>query len=82
MKMISTTTLVDRSFRPSIIITDTHTEQFRFPKSRRRRIRKKWKRRPENHRPSRSALMCGDSIIVCHPEFADALRRECPWLLF
>jgi hypothetical protein len=51
------------------------TEQFRFPCSKKKRIRNKWAKRPENHRPARHALQMGDKLI-CHPAFAARLRAS------
>lgn len=53
------------------------TEQFRFPVSKKRRIRKKWSKRPENFRPSRSVYMFGEhgeGGIFCHPVLEEELR--------
>jgi hypothetical protein len=58
------------------IIENTNcVEQFRFPKSRKKRIRAKWAKRTENFRPSRRALQLGDKLI-CHPILARRLRAE------
>jgi hypothetical protein len=42
-------------------------EQFRFPSSKSRRIRKKWAKRAENFRPSRSIYKTADGLF-CHPQ--------------
>jgi hypothetical protein len=49
-------------------------EQFRFPRSKKKRIRAKWAKRPANSRPARGVLQMGDKLI-CHPEFSAQLRR-------
>lgn len=49
--------------------------QYRFPRSRKRRIRVKWAARPENFREQPLAFRAGNTII-CHPAFAARLRRE------
>ena len=53
----------------------TATTQFRFPKSKRHRIRKKWRKNPENFRtlPDTNLYQYGDKII-CHPKMARRLR--------
>lgn len=50
-------------------------EQFRFPRSKKKRIRAKWAKRPANFRPARRAYLMGDKLI-CHPQFAAKLRRS------
>lgn len=49
-------------------------EQFRFPKSKKRRIRNKWAKRPENWRPMRRAMIMGDMVLM-HPSLADPFRN-------
>jgi len=59
-----------------IIENEYLVEQFRFPKSRKKRIRNKWAKRPQNLRPDlKRAYQMGDSII-CHPLFAQRLRAS------
>lgn len=41
-------------------------EQYRFPRTKKRRIRNKWAARPENYRPSRRAWVL-DGTIYVHP---------------
>ena len=57
-------------------------EQVRFPRSKRKRIRKKWAKRPENwaERPDPDIYRMADPItgrvqLVCHPETARRLRE-------
>lgn len=57
-----------------LIVSRYHTEQFRFPRSRRRRIRKKWAARPENFRPRRDFLV-GPGLLLCHPVMERELRE-------
>jgi hypothetical protein len=58
----------------TIIESTDCVEQFRFPRSKKKRIRAKWARRAENSRPMRHALQQG-STLYCHPTFAARLRR-------
>lgn len=53
----------------------TVTKQVRFPRSKKRRIQKKWRKRPGNIKtvPDRQCIMIGDKII-CHPVVAAELR--------
>ena len=61
------------------------TEQFRFPTSKKKRIRKKWSKDPRNFRPSRSVYvinkgrMPGMASLVCHPmtevAITDAMKK-------
>lgn len=50
--------------------------QYRFPKSKRRRIRKKWKNNPNNYktRPDPQYYLLNNQII-CHPIMAERLRK-------
>lgn len=49
--------------------------QHRKPRSKKRRIRRKWAKRTENWRPDRHAYQMGRQILV-HPTMAAALRRH------
>jgi hypothetical protein len=51
--------------------------QVHFPKSKKKRIRKKWAWRDENwgHPPLDRGLFVG-GVIYCHPKFAAQLRDE------
>ena len=52
--------------------------QFRFPRTKSKRIRKKWAKRKENYRsgPSDDVYLMGGTII-CHPIIADKIRKQC-----
>lgn len=60
------------------IIEDSRlTEQFRFPRTRKRRIMKKWTARHANHRASTKMVLYvanGIDYCVCHPATAQAIR--------
>jgi hypothetical protein len=59
-----------------IIESTAMIEQFRFPKSRKKRIRKKWAKRPQNWRPDlKKTYVMGDTVI-CHPILAAKLRAH------
>lgn len=59
-----------------IVESEFLVEQFRFPRSKKKRIRKKWANRQENWRPDiKRAYQIGDSLI-CHPIFAQRLREQ------
>lgn len=49
--------------------------QFRFPRSKRRRIRKKWAKDKHNFKPSPQILRSGNTLI-CHPAMAVKLREH------
>lgn len=51
-------------------------EQFRIPKSKKRRIRRKWAMRPENFRPNIRSGYIFEGAFVCHPKMAEILRKE------
>jgi hypothetical protein len=54
----------------------TTTTQFRFPKSKCRRIRKKWSKQPKNFRtlPDENFYQY-ENKIICHPIMARQLRK-------
>jgi hypothetical protein len=41
--------------------------QFRFPRSKRKRIRKKWAKRDCNYKYTPGAYMIEGNMLVCHP---------------
>lgn len=50
------------------IVTSEHVqEQYRFPRTKKRRLRNKWLKRPENFRPARHALVDEEGTIYIHP---------------
>ena len=49
--------------------------QFRFPKSKSRRIRKKWSKRLENWRPAGRHYYKDHGVMVCHPSMEKAIRE-------
>lgn len=49
-----------------IVYSEVCVEQYRFPRTKKRRIRNKWAARPGNFRPSRNAFIT-DTMIVMHP---------------
>lgn len=57
-----------------IIESTACVDQFRFPRSKKKRIRLKWAGQPANFRPSTKAFKMGDKL-VCHPQLAAQLRR-------
>ena len=60
------------------IITDPKmVEQFRFPRSKSKRIKNKWQKKPTNFRPAKHTLMDQRrGIVYCHPAVAEELRRQ------
>lgn len=49
--------------------------QFRFPRSKKKRIRNKWAKRDENYRWTPTAYRMGDTFIA-HPSWVARLRAE------
>ena len=53
-------------------------EQYRFPRTHKRRIRKKWSSRKQNYRPSLKLCYVGrdhaGEFFVCHPAVARAFK--------
>lgn len=58
-------------------LTMVVTKQVRFPRSKRRRIKNKWAKNPNNSRtePDTNSLIAGD-VIYCHPVVAAEIRRQ------
>lgn len=52
--------------------------QWRFPRSKKKRVRKKWAQREENVRYEPRAYRMGTNKIICHPSYAQRLREELP----
>lgn len=72
---------------PPIHSNPNLTEQFRFPTSKKKRIRKKWSKDPRNFRPSRSVYMINPGRvglgwgmipngIFCHPIAEEEIRKN------
>ena len=62
------------------VVTDiwmTEHKQVRFPRSKKRRIRKKWAKRPENWRsvPQDKAYQIGDTLVM-HPAMLERLKKQ------
>ena len=49
--------------------------QFRFPKSKKKRIRKKWSKRKENYREKLKAVKLGDTLYVS-PSYFEVLKKD------
>jgi len=59
-----------------VIACATLKEQFRFPRSKKRRIRKKSAKREKNWRPSTMIYMDHErKLILCHPSMLPKLRQ-------
>ncbi len=50
--------------------------QFRFPRTKKRRIRNKWLKREENVRYLPTAYLAPENTLYCHPAFTQRLRAE------
>lgn len=59
----------------NIIVSEYCVEQFRFPRTKKRRIRNKWAQRDINFRPARKGFLMGNDLIV-HPTVAARLRTQ------
>ena len=58
-----------------IHVSDTMIEQHRKPRSKKRRIRAKWAKRPGNWRPMRGALKSGNAVYM-HPQTLAIMQRQ------
>lgn len=88
VRLISTTTNggMMRLYRYELIVSNhilEATVQFRFPKSKKRRIRKKWAKRPENSRPCDQLIVDKvNGIIYGSSENINKLKRQCEELSY
>ena len=57
-----------------VYVSENLVEQYRFPRTKKRRIRNKWAKRPINFRPSRKIYQSANGIYV-HPIMMAALRN-------
>lgn len=62
-------------FGMGIIEDRTMLMQVRFPRSKKNRINKKWKKNPNNYGPSNEIIQTARHFI-CHPIMADRIRKE------
>jgi hypothetical protein len=63
----------------NIYETTTMCRQFRFPASKKRRIRNKWAQRPCNWKPiTDSGVLVQGKTLICHPVYAAKLRAQIP----
>lgn len=54
-----------------------HRKQIRFPRSKRRRIQKKWSKRDENFKIwSEPLAFLANGTLICHPVILDQFRKE------
>jgi hypothetical protein len=53
----------------------TPPKQFRFPRTKKKRIRKKWAGRPENFKQFPTIYRMGKELIA-HPQIVAQLRRD------
>lgn len=60
-----------------IVPDQFRSEQFRYPRSKRRRIRKKWRRDPANWRlvPMRQSLRMGNRLLVDRRTYDDLMAQ-------
>jgi len=57
-----------------VYISENVVEQFRFPRTKKRRIRNKWSKRSINFRPARRAYQGFDGLYV-HPVMWERLGK-------
>ncbi len=68
--------LAARFGEPEIRATEMCVEQFRFPRSRKRRIRNKWAKRPVNWRPARRGYLDkAANVLYVHPEVLTQMKK-------
>ena len=67
---------LDRFGAMRVVVDPEMIEQFRKPRSKSKRIQKKWRKDPNNYNPARYTLVDQRlGIIYCHPVLAQELRR-------
>jgi hypothetical protein len=50
-------------------------DQYRFPRSKKKRVRNKWAKDPRNFMPSRRVYEVA-GVLVCHPVVAAEIRQK------
>lgn len=66
---------------PRLVFTDALVEQYRFPRSKKRRIREKWAKKRGNWRPSTKVMMSTDNGVVtfyAHPSLESFIYAVSP----
>jgi len=56
-----------------IFVSSTITRQYRFPRSKKRRIRDKWFKQPRNHKP---ACYVTDHTVYIHPALHEQIQHH------
>lgn len=59
-----------------VITSHTLTVQYRFPRSKKKRIRKKWAAVNSNWRPYGGFFKLPTGAILCHPTMLEKLKRQ------
>lgn len=59
-----------------IFVDPGMVKQFRFPSSKKRRIRRKWSKRPGNFRPCPDMFVIRGQSVVGHPMYVGRLLEE------
>lgn len=61
----------------TIRTTEALTEQYRFPRTKKRRIRNKWSKRPQNLRALRGGIFHEDSkTLYVHPDIKTLIEAS------
>ena len=50
--------------------------QFRFPRSKAKRIRKKWAKDGRNFKRVPTSYLMNNNILIAHPEIVNAIRKK------
>lgn len=61
--------------KPRIFTNPSMLEQFRFPRSKGKRIQKKWQKNYRNFRACRKAFVDQGDNIYCHPSMYAEIKR-------
>lgn len=59
-----------------ILESPSMVKQWRFPRTKKRRIRKKWAAVKANWRPDKMIYQMRNNCFVCHPQMAEKLRAQ------
>ncbi len=51
-------------------------KQFKFPRTRKKRIEKKWRKNPKNFKDSPGAYLVNGRTLYAHPEIVKVIRRK------
>ena len=59
----------------NFIKSDLMVEQYKFPRSKRKRIKKKWSKRTKNYRSKKEGILINKNTFFYHPVLQPRIRK-------